>query len=76
MSPDLKQCETQALSLTPKERAILAQRLIESLDALNESENEGLWIEEAERRYKEYKAGNISARFAEESLREARLAIK
>ena len=32
---------------------------VASLDNLNDAENEGLWLEEAERRYQEYKKGNI-----------------
>ena len=75
MSPDLKKCETQALKLSPQDRAALAEHLIASLDALDEAENERLWLEEADRRYQEYKKGNIQARPAEEVLRDARAAI-
>jgi len=76
MSPELDVCETQALRLLPQERAALAEHLIASLDSLDDSENERLWIEEADRRYQEYKRGNISARSAEDVLRDARTAIK
>ena len=72
MSPELKECEAQALKLTPKERAILAQHLIASLDALDEEENERLWIAEADRRYQEYRKGTIPARPAADVLRDAR----
>ena len=76
MSPDLKECRTQALNLQVKERAELAEYLIASLDSLDDAENEQLWLEEAERRYQEYKKGNISARLAETVFRNARLASK
>ena len=76
MSPDLKQCEVKVLKLPPKDRAILAEHLISSLDSLEASENEQLWIEEAERRYKGYRKGKIPARFAKEVLRDARSSIK
>ena len=76
MSPDLKECEAQALRLVAEERAALAERLIASLDALDDSENERLWLEEAERRYQEYGKGNIRTRAAEDVLRDARSAIK
>ncbi len=76
MSPELKECEAQALALRPQERAMLAEHLIASLDSLDDSENERLWLEEAGRRYQEYKKGNISARPAEEVLHDARLAIQ
>ena len=75
MSPDLKKCETQALKLTPQERATLAEHLIASLDAIDDAENERLWLEEADRRYQEYKKGNIQARPAAEVLNDARAAI-
>ncbi len=76
MSPDLKQCEAKALKLPPKDRAILAERLISSLDSLESSENEQLWIEEADRRYKGYRKGKIPARSAKEVLRDARSSIR
>lgn len=42
--------EAKVLELNPKERARLAMRILESLDALSESEIEALWLEEADRR--------------------------
>jgi hypothetical protein len=56
----------------PRDRATLAARLIASLDTLDESENENLWVQEAEQRYQAYKQGNISAKSTEEVFREAR----
>ncbi len=76
MSPQLVDCEAQALQLPPAERATLAEHLISSLDKLNDAQNEQLWLDEAERRYREYKDGNISARSAEDVLRDARAAIR
>ena len=75
MSPELKECEAQALMLQPQDRAALAEHLIASLDSLDDSENEQIWLEEADRRYQEYKKGNISARSAKAVLHDARLAI-
>lgn len=57
---DLKEFEAQALQLEPQDRAALAEHLIASLDGLNASENERLGLGEADRRYQEYKKGNIS----------------
>ena len=76
MSPQLMEFEAQALKLSPTDRAALAKRLIASLDDLNEQQNEQLWIDEADRRYREYKSGKITARSAEEVLSDARDAIK
>lgn len=76
MSTLLMEFEAQALKLPPTERATLAERLIASLDNLNEQQNEKLWIDEADRRYREYKTGNITAKTAEDVIRDARDAIK
>ena len=75
MSPELKECEAQALMLQPQDRAALAEHLIASLDSFDDAANEQVWLKEADRRYQEYKKGMISARSAEEVLRDARLAI-
>ena len=75
MSPDLRECETEALKLSLKDRAALAERLIASLDVIDNVESERLWIEEAEHRYQEYKKGHIPSHPAEEVLRDARDAI-
>jgi putative addiction module component (TIGR02574 family) len=75
MLPDLKECETIALKLAAAERAVLAQHLITSLDTLDDAENEDLWLEEADRRYQAYKQGRISARPAEEAIRDTRARI-
>ena len=74
MSPDFADFEAQALRLSVKERALLAERLIASLEALDEAEVERLWIEEAQRRYKEYAAGAVPARPSEDVFRDARSA--
>ena len=76
MSPQLMECEAQALKLPPNDRAELAEHLIASLDDLSDEQNEELWLDEADRRYREYKSGTISARSAEDVLRDARSAIK
>ncbi|OGV64669.1 MAG: hypothetical protein A3K19_30055 [Lentisphaerae bacterium RIFOXYB12_FULL_65_16] len=76
MSPKLKECEALALKLPSRERAVLAEHLIASLDELDDAENERLWLEEANRRYQEYKKGTIGARDAKDVLRDARAAIR
>ena len=44
----IKEIETAALKLHPKDRARLAERLLESLEDLSEEENEVIWGQEAE----------------------------
>lgn len=66
MRRDLKAIAAEALELPLTARAELAGQLLESLDDLSEEENDQLWAQEGERRYAEYKAGNIEAVPAEE----------
>ena len=70
MTPTLQDLATQALKLPPAQRAQLAETLIASLEEFDTAENERLWVEEAERRYREYKAGNTPAYSMDEFFRE------
>ena len=67
----LNQVEQDALSLPEKERALLAERLLCSLGDETADLNEERWIQEAERRYEEYKAGRMTARPAEDVFQDA-----
>ena len=69
MPTDLEKCEQQAKHLPLQERALLIKRLIEGLD---EHDLEQLWLKEASRRFKEYKAGDIRARPAANVFHDAR----
>ncbi len=62
MITELEKCEKQAKQLPIHERAILIKHLIQGLDELDEQELERLWVQEASRRFEEYKIGNIEAR--------------
>lgn len=61
MARKLRDIASEALKLNAKSRASLAKQLLESLEGLSDEENERLWAEEGERRYSEYKKGNIKA---------------
>jgi len=76
VSAELGECEAKALSLPASDRAALAERLIASLDHLDDAESERLWIEEAQRRYDAYKQGRLSIVEAEEALRDARSRLR
>lgn len=72
MPSKTKKIEEEALRLSSHERAQLAEHLISSLDELEDPEAERLWIEEAERRYQEYKQGKVKVKPAEMVFKEAR----
>lgn len=50
-----------ALSLPPGARAMLAEHLLESLDAPQQKQVDLLWATEAERRVQEIEDGSVSA---------------
>ncbi len=67
MIQSMEELEAGALRLPKHERALLAERLISSLDEEDE-EIERAWAEEAQRRYLRYKAGEGTARPLEDVL--------
>jgi len=71
----IEELEVEIKKLTLRDRAALAKWLVESLDALSESEIEALWAEEAEHRLDELEQGLVTEIPAEEVLRRARAAI-
>ena len=71
MSNLLEKIENDPLSLSGQERAFLADRLLSSLGDDVLTEVDVAWIEEAERRYQEYKAGNRQGVSAKDVFAEA-----
>ncbi len=71
MEINFDELSTAALQLSVEKRAQLAGKLLLSLDESSESEVERLWLEEAERRLKEYREGRVKGLPAEEVFRRA-----
>ncbi len=69
---NLDELKAEALKLSPEARAKLAHALLLSLDDLSQAEIEKLWLEEAERRLKEFREGKVRGIPAEEVFRRAR----
>jgi hypothetical protein len=59
--PDLAEVLKNALSLNVDDRAAVAEKLLASLDELDEGESDRLWAEEAARRLEEYRTGRAGA---------------
>jgi putative addiction module component (TIGR02574 family) len=76
MGTPARQLESEALKLTPRQRARLAARLISSLDDQIDADAETLWAEEAERRLDELRAGKVKGRSSEIVFRKARAALR
>jgi putative addiction module component (TIGR02574 family) len=72
MARKLEEIESEVMSLDPPVRATLAKRLLESLDDLTEDEIEELWSEEAEARFRDFKAGKTAAIPGDEVFARAR----
>lgn len=76
MARPARELESQALKLSRRERARLAQRLISSLDQEVDADAERLWLTEAERRMAELKSGKVAGIPAEKVLRKVRSALR
>ncbi len=70
MKPDQTSVEEQAAQLSHRESARLALRLIESLEPGEDEDVDELWLNEAERRLREYDNGGTHAQDAEEAISE------
>jgi putative addiction module component (TIGR02574 family) len=58
---DLDEILQKALSLDVDGRAVLAERLLQSLDSLSDVEADRLWADESERRLQDFRAGKASS---------------
>lgn len=75
MDAVLYELTNQALSLSTDERAILAQRLWESIEGFIDPETEEAWLREAEKRWKEIEEGKVKCIPVEEAMKEARASL-
>ena len=76
MAKPARELESQALKLSRRQRARLAQRLISSLDQEVDADAERLWLAEAERRLADLKSGKVAAIPAERVLKKIRAALR
>lgn len=67
----VKEIIEEVLRLSSHDRVQLAENLIKSLDEQEDPEAEKLWVDEAERRYKEYKEGKLKAKSSDLVFKEA-----
>lgn len=59
----------EAMALPPEERAELAEKLLESLDAADQKEIDAAWAEEAQRRLGAVETGQMGTLPAQEAFR-------
>ena len=65
----------QALALPPDARALLADKLLHSLDSPTREEIDRLWAEEAERRVQQIRNGEVELIPGEDVFKEIRSTI-
>lgn len=71
----IPQLETELFNLDLNTRAHLAEKLILSIDAPSETENLKLWVDEAERRLTDLRAGKAREYPASEVFQSLRAAL-
>ena len=76
MARKLTQVERDAMLLSRQERALLVESLLATLDPRDEIDAEELWVQEAERRYQEYRAGRIASKPATQVLEDGKNILK
>ena len=76
MSISIEQIAEAALSLPSDARALLADRLVESLDPLTDQDVRSAWAAEALRRLDDLRTGRVAGVPANEALLQTRLQFK
>lgn len=76
MADPVRKIESEALKLSPKQRARIAERLLSSLDDETELDSESAWVEEAERRLDELLTGKVKGIPAEQVFKKARSPLR
>ena len=75
MSMTVEQIAEEALSLPSEARALLADRLVESLDPAEDGYIHQLWVAEALRRRDDVRSGRVQTIPSEDALARVRLVV-
>ena len=75
MPMNIEQLAAEALALSSEERALLADRLVESLNDAESNHLDQLWAAEAERRLDDVRSGRVQTIPGEEALAQVRRAL-
>ena len=73
---DLKSLESELLKLSPREKAIVTYKLLESLEKEEADDVEDIWINEALRRYDQISKGDKLTIDSDLIIKEAKLKYK
>lgn len=75
MNLTVEQMTEEALALPSEARALLAERLVESLDPAEDAQIRQLWVAEARRRRDDVRSGRVKTIPGDEALAQVRLAV-
>ncbi len=75
MTLTIEQIAEQVLNLPSDARALLADRLVESLDPLEDEAIRAVWMAEARRRLEEVRSGTVKTIPGEEALAQVRRSL-
>lgn len=75
MAISIDQITDAALALSSEARALLADRLVESLDPLQDEEVQQLWAVEAQRRLDDVRSGRVKPIDGDEALARVRRSV-
>jgi len=75
MSLSVEQIAEEALALPSEARVLLADRLVESLDSVEDEKIHRLWAAEALRRRDEVRSGRVKTISSNEALKRVRKAV-
>lgn len=76
MSKSLEEVVHEALLLPPDSRAILADRLLDSLSSSDQKQRDALWAAEANARARQIESGEVEALPGERVMKDLRQLIK
>lgn len=76
MAIPVEKLAEEMLALPSDARALLADRLVESLDPISDESVRALWVAEALRRLEEVRSGSVKTIAADDVLAEARSLIR
>jgi len=76
MSRSVNELENEALQLPLKDRAVLEEHLINSLDEGEDIDSEELWLQEAEKRYQNYLEGKTTSQASPKVFQDIKSKLK
>ena len=72
MATNFEEFEKETRTLSPRQKATLARKLIEDLVTTADGDTEELWLKEAQQRYRDYQNAELRSVPGEDAMQRAR----